>query len=221
MQVALVYIGQKLLKCYLRFQDGSHDELSLHDLDLNDGLVRQENLLREQFRNPQGETVPPFPDADFYGCTFSGYLQRRNIGVGRTGKGMTDRIRFFRDGAEGIRRATAHRAWMRKGNFPLRSTAGQRNDQALSFTASAPRCSRKTAKKKGRAGAHPARRNIYAATNLRLRSSPLQDEQGEHARGEKPGGVGDRGGHYIFQASTHVARRPPPPALAAEKIRGR
>ena len=80
----------------------------------------------------------------------------------------------------------------------------------------------KLRKKKSRAGAHPARRKIYAATNLRLRSSPLQNEEGQHAQGEKPGGVGGRGGHYIFQASTHVARRLPPRGQAAGGIfRGR
>ena len=125
MQVVLVDIGQKLLEGNRRIRDGSHDELSVHDLERNDGFVRQKSLLRKRFRNPQGETVPPFPDADFYGCGSPGYLQRVHIGVGGTGRRLADRIRFFQAGAEGTVRATAHKGLMRKGNISFRSKAGQ------------------------------------------------------------------------------------------------
>ena len=82
MQVALVDLGQKLVQGNCRFRDGSHDELTVYDPDLHDGVVRQENLLRERFRDPQGETVPPFPDPDYYGLLSSRYLQRRNVCIG-------------------------------------------------------------------------------------------------------------------------------------------
>jgi hypothetical protein len=166
-QVVLVDTGQKLLEGNLRFRDGSYDELSVHDPDLNDGFVRQASLLRKRFRNPQSETVSPFPDADSYGCASPGYLQRRHIGVGGTGMGVADRIRYFRAGAEGIRQATAHSALMRKGNFPLRSTAGQRNELAFSFTTFAPQFPRITAKKKGQGRCSPCPKGIQFCDELR------------------------------------------------------
>jgi hypothetical protein len=166
-QVVLVDTGQKLLEGNLRFRDGSHDELSVHDPDLNDGFVRQASLLRKRFRYPQGETVPPFPDADSYGCASPGYLQRVHIGVCGTRRDVADRIRFFRAGAEGIVQATAHRGWMRNGNFPLRSTAGQRNELAFSFTAFAPQFPRITAKKKGQGRCSPCPKEILFCDELR------------------------------------------------------
>ena len=126
-------------------------------LILNDVLVRQHDLPCERFRDPQGETVPPFPDAGSYRCASPGSLQRRVMGVGGPGRGVADRIRFFR------------------------------------------------------AGAHRAQRKSYYAKNLGRWPSPLQDNENERGQRKKPDGTWDRC-HYIFQISTHVARRPPPRA---------
>ena len=109
MQVVLFDLEQKLIEGNRRLQDGRHDEFSVHHLDLNDGFVREESLLRKRFRYPQGETVPPFSDPGFYGCGPPGYLQKRHIVVGGTGRGLADRIQLFRAVAEGTAQATAHR----------------------------------------------------------------------------------------------------------------